>query len=324
MERRAFLRSIAALSALPLAAPLVTGCTPARGITGTVRIGVMSNLTHAPMLTALATGAIQRALPGLKIEVRTFRVGPRVTEALLGNAIDIATAGPAALVSMHARHPHALSLLSGVSSGGASFVTLPSITRAEDLHGARVASPQIGTTQDVSLRKWLAAHGVVPKEKGGDVIVDALASADVMAQMRRGALAGAWLQEPWATRIVEELGAKRFLDERDIWPRHRFPTSMLTARRAFVDARGDEASAITAAVRAEIDRATAEPAAVRDLAMAEIKRLTGKGLPKKVVDAAWARVDFLRDPLLEELATFARDARELGYVPTDDVRGLVA
>jgi NitT/TauT family transport system substrate-binding protein len=225
---------------------------------------------------------------------------------------------------MHARHEGApLVIMSGVASGGASLVSLPSIKTPNDLRGQRVATPQIGSTQDVSLRKWLAANALVPKEKGGDVVVDAMASSQIMEEMRRGRIAATWMPEPWATRVVEELGAPRTLDERDLWPEKRFPTSLLVARRRFLETRKSEADAVLAVVQEEIERAKTELAA-RDQALAEIKRLTGKGLPKKVIEGAWKRVDFTRDPLPVELAQFARDAKELGYVPSDDVRGLLA
>jgi NitT/TauT family transport system substrate-binding protein len=318
MNRRTFL-----LGALAAAAPLA-GCMRERGVEGVIRVGFLSNITHAPMIDAIASGRIEKRLPGVKVEVRVFRAGPRVCEALLGNAIDIGTSGPAPIVSMHARHAGGpLVILSGVASGGASLITLPNVTLPGDFRGKRVATPQIGSTQDVSLRKWMMEKGLVSKEKGGDVVVDAMASAQIMEEMRRGRIAAAWLPEPWATRVVEELSAKRMIDERDLWPKKRFPTSLLIARRGFVTARRAEAEAVVAVVQEEIERAQKELAA-RDQAAAEIKRLTGKGLPKKVIEGAWQRVDFTKDPLPEELALFAHDAKSLGYVPSDDVRGLLA
>jgi NitT/TauT family transport system substrate-binding protein len=296
---------------------LLTACRKPYGETGVVRIGFLANLTHAPMIVALASQAIAKALPGVKIETRTFRAGPRVCEALLGNAIDIATTGPAPIVSMHARHSgNPLVILSGVASGGASLIALPSIKSAADLAGKRVATPQIGSTQDISLRKWLTKNGLVTKERGGDVTVDALASANIMEEMRRGSIAASWMPEPWASRVINEKIAHRMIDERDIWAEHRFPTALLVARRPFFEVRGVEAKAIRAAVQEQIAKPN------KELTFAEIKRLTGKGLPKPVVDAAWPRVDYLTDPLPKELAEIAADSQALGYMPKTDVSGL--
>ena len=255
MQRRDFLRFSAAALAL-------SGCTPATGVKGVVRIGYLANLTHAPVLTAIA----KLALPGVKIETRTFRAGPRVCEALLGNAIDIGVSGPGPIVSMHARHAgNPLALVSGVTSGGASLVVLSRIHKAADLAGQRVATPQIGSTPDVSLRKWLGRNGLVTKERGGDVMVDALASADIMAQMRRGAIVGAWLPEPWATRIAIELNATRLVDERELWAEHRFPTALVVVRRPFYEARRAETDSVVRTIHDQIARAKTDPT-IRELA----------------------------------------------------------
>lgn len=318
MDRRAFLGFALAAAATPLA------CARPSGVPGTVRIGYLANLTHAPMIVALASGAIARALPGVIIETRTFRAGPRVCEALLGSAIDVGVCGPGPLVATHARHSgDPFALLSGVASGGASLIALPFVKSPRDLAGQRVATPQIGSTQDISLRKWLARNGLITKERGGDVVVDAMASSNVLEQMRRGRIAAAWLPEPWASRVALDLGATRALDERDLWPGRRFPTALLVARRAFLEARRREVEAIAAAVRDVIPRAPHDPS-IKRTTFAEIKRLTGKGLPPGVADAAWPRVDFDADPMPTTLAEIARDAFELGYVPRAEVNGLVA
>jgi NitT/TauT family transport system substrate-binding protein len=78
----------------------------------------MTNLTHAPAMVGLATGRIERAL-GQRVEARSFRAGPRVLEALVGDAIDVGVSGPAAIVYTHARHPGLLGILCGCASGGA-------------------------------------------------------------------------------------------------------------------------------------------------------------------------------------------------------------
>src|ERR1700690_2866015 len=144
--------------------------------------------------------------------------------------------GRAAIVYTNARHAGLLRVLSGCSSGGASFVVAKAsgIRGPGDLRGKTLATPQIGTTQDISLRKYLAAHGYKPAERGGDVTVHALDSMTILTEMRRGALDGAWLPEPWATRVVIDAGAERLVDERDLWPGRMFPTALVVARRDFV------------------------------------------------------------------------------------------
>src|SRR5687768_1269751 len=188
MNRRLFLGGAAALAATGIGGGIAFA---RRGSSDVLRVGVMMNLTHAPLLAGLGSGRIARALAPTKIETVPFRAGPRVSEALLGGAIDAGTAGSAALVIHHARHSgHSgrsggLRVVSGCASGGASFMVAKSsgIRAPEDLHGKRLAVTQIGTTQDVALRAYLRRHGLVDRAAGGDVTILAIASSVILDQM---------------------------------------------------------------------------------------------------------------------------------------------
>ncbi len=310
LSRRALLAGVGG-------ALLASACSRAGGERGVVRIGVMANLTHAPMLAGLASGRLARAIAPSRLESRVFRAGPRVTEALLGGAIDLGSSGPAAIVSTHARHPDALRILAGIASGGASFVVAANagISRADDLRGKSLATPQIGSTQDVSLRKYLHDHGLTVVDRGGDVRVLALASSDIRVQMMRGQLAGAWLPEPWATRLVTEGIATRLFDERTLWDGGRFATALLAGRRDFERTRPTETAQIVDALRLEVERAIADPAACEEEAFGEVKRLVSNPGPRPIFHEAWKLIDFTNDPMKVEVAAFARDAYALGLVP---------
>jgi NitT/TauT family transport system substrate-binding protein len=277
----------------------------------------MTNLTHAPMIVGVASGRIEKAV-GMPVEMRSFRGGPRVVEALIGDAIDAGTSGPCAIVFTHARHgAGALRVLAGCSSGGASFVVAEGagIRGPGDLRGKTLASPQIGTTQDISLRKYLHAHGFAPAERGGDVTVHALDPATILAEMKRGALAGAWLPEPWATRIVVEAKAVRLIDERDLWPDRRFPTALLTARGSFAREHPEVAQRLVEALADEVRRAVAAPAETQAAVNEVFGHVLGKRLPDKILASAWPFVDFTSDPMPDALETIAADAAELDLAP---------
>jgi sulfonate transport system substrate-binding protein len=290
---------------------------------GVVRVGFMTNLTHAPVIAGLASGRIERAL-GVRIEARSFRAGPRVLEALVGDAIDVGVSGPAAIVYTHARHAGLLHVLCGCASGGASFVVgrASGIRGPEDLRGKTLATPQIGTTQDISLRKYLRGHGYAPAERGGSVTVHALDSTTILAEMRRGALDGAWLPEPWATRVVIDAQAVRLVDERDLWPGRMFPTALVVARNDFLRRRPLLLPPLVLAVSDEVDRAIRTPAETRAVAAGELARLLGKGLPASLLEEAWRFIDFTRDPLPGALDTIAEDAWALGLAPRASCRTL--
>ncbi len=283
----------------------------------------MTNLTHAPAIAGVASGRLAQSI-GRPIEARSFRAGPRVLEALVGDAIDVGVSGPAAIVYTHARHPGFLRVLCGCASGGASLVvgSGSGIRGPKDLRGKVLATTQIGTTQDISLRKYLHANGYEPAERGGDVTVHALDATTILDEVRRRALDGAWLPEPWATRVVLEAGATRLIDERDLWPRRQFPTALVVARCDFLERNVALAAPIVAAMAAEVDRAVAAPDQTRGAACDEIARLLGKKLPAALVQEAWRFIDFTKDPLADALETIADDATMLGLAPRVSCRSL--
>jgi NitT/TauT family transport system substrate-binding protein len=316
VSRRTFLAGVAAA-----VATAATGVALGRknDASQVLRVGVMANLTHAPMLAGLGSGRIAQALAPVAIESRVFRAGPRVTEALIGDAIDVGTTGPAPAVVHHARHSSGgrggLRILGGCSSGGASLVVTrrSRIGAADHLHGKSLAVTQIGTTQDLALRSYLAAHDLRDTAAGGDVRVIAVAGATVLAQMKSGELDGAWLPEPWATRVVRELDAVRFIDERDLWPERRFSTAVLVARAD----RAADASVkrLAVALEEEVARALRDPATTRSEAYAELGQRVGNPGKRSDFDAAWAFIDFTTDPVRSSVEELGRRAKRLEILP---------
>jgi NitT/TauT family transport system substrate-binding protein len=190
------------------------------------------------------------------------------------------------------------------------------------LRGAQLAVTQLGSTQDVSLRKYLRERGLVTAEHGGDVRVTALAGAAVREQMRRGELAGAWLPEPWATSLVVDGGAVRLVDERDLWESGRFSSAMVVAGAETARTRAGELRRLADVVAAEIQRITEDAEAGRRESHTELNRLARNGGSRAVYDEAWGRIDFTADPLADAVARFARDALALRVLPNAEWRGL--
>lgn len=331
MNRRAFLGALAGAAASGIAG-VALASRRGSSDTSVLRLGTMANLTHAPVLAGLGSGRLARAVAPARLEATLFRAGPRVTEALIGDAIDVGTTGPAAAVVHHARHArHAgrgdggLRVLAGCASGGASLVVARSarVAGPADLRGKTLAVTQLGTTQDVTLRAYLAEHGLRDAAAGGDVRVIAISGATILAQMRSGGLDGAWLPEPWATRVVRELGATRLVDERDLWEGRRFATALLVSR---ADRLAHPAvPALVAALAVEVARARLAPAETRDEAYAELARRLGDPGKRAIFDEAFRWVDFTSDPLRPTVETFAARAAKLGLLPEGaDVSGLFA
>ena len=291
-----------------------------------LRLGYFPNLTHAPALTGVASGRFARALGAVRLETRVFNAGPAAVEALLAGALDAAYVGPMPAVAGHLRtHGRALRVVAGAASGGALFVVRrgAGIHGAGDLHGKRIATPQLGGTQDLALRRWLRANGLAPQESGGDVRVVPMENASALALLRQGALDGAWVPEPWAARLVAEADAEVLLDERDLWPGRTFATTVLVARLRYLREARSNVAALVRANAAEVAWITAHPAEAPLAANAAIGSLPGRALAPEVLRVAWSRIDFTTDPQRASLAANARSGQEVGLLPTGSIDDLV-
>ncbi|WP_242394573.1 ABC transporter substrate-binding protein [Anaeromyxobacter oryzisoli] len=287
-----------------------------------LRLGYFPNITHAQALVGVDDGTFARALGG-KLVTRVFNAGPAAMEALLAGDLDATYVGPGPAAIAYLRtHGQELRVVAGAASGGAVLVVRDARTPA-DLAGRRVATPQLGNTQDVALRTWLRAHGLAIGDRAGQVNVTPLSNPDILSLFARGELAGAWVPEPWGARLVAEGGGRILVDERTLWPGGRFPTTVLAvSRRALAERRPE----IDALLRAHVEL-TARYTARRDAFLAAVNaaygKLGGKPLPPAVLADAFSRLELLSDPLAAQLADQARHAQALGFAPPGEVSGMV-
>ena len=195
----------------------------AQGPATAIRVGAFPNITHAQAMVGKANGWFDKAMgPQVKIQWTSFNAGPSAIEALFAGAIDMTYVGPNPAINGYVRsNGEALRIIAGATSGGAALVVRgdSGINRPEDFHGKRIASPQMGNTQDVALRAWLKSQGLKTRDKGGDVEVMPVANPDQLTLFLKKEIDAAWAPEPWASRLVHDAGGKIFLDERSLWPK---------------------------------------------------------------------------------------------------------
>jgi NitT/TauT family transport system substrate-binding protein len=304
---------LAALTSLLLAASLAAQDAPV-----VVRAGHFPNITHSQGLMGQATGWFDKALaPEARVEWKIFNAGPSAIEALFAGAIDLTYIGPNPAINGYVRSQgEALRIVAGATSGGAALVVRADsgIQKAEDFRGKKIASPQLGNTQDVALRGWLKAHQLRLRERGGDVQVIPVANPDQLTLFIKKEIDGAWAPEPWASRLIREAGGRLFFDERDLWPDGQFVTTHLIVSTKFLrEHRGLLKKWIKAHV--ELTEWINEnlPEAKR-LLNQEIKRETGKALPPQVLDDSFSRLQVTYDPIRSSLMTSARWAFEAGFL----------
>jgi len=291
-----------------------------------LRFAYFPNVTHVQPLAGLPSGELTAHLPpGVRVETRLFSAGPALVQALLADEVDIGYVGPGPAVNGYLRSQgRALRVVAGASSGGAVFVVRreAGIASPEDLHGRRLATPQLGNTQDVALRRWLADRGLVPDTEGGDVRIVPTGYPEMPGLFLRGQVDGAWVAEPWGARLELEFGARLFLDERDLWPDGRFATGLVVAGRRVLERRPELVRAFLRGHVAVTRRLAAAPDRGATEISRELKRLTGQGLSPQVVALALSRTEPTWDPLRASVVELARAQKRLGFVESDDVSGL--
>lgn len=293
----------------------------------TVTLGYFPNLTHAPAIIGIEGGYFAKALgEGTELNPVTFNAGPAAIEALNAGSVDIAFIGPNPTVTGFTRsNGQSLRVIAGAAANGAALVTRPEITDASQLAGKKLASPQLGNTQDVALRYWLQQQGYqTTVEGGGDVQILPQDNATTLQAFAASEIDGAWVPEPWASRMVQEADGRVLVDEADLWPEHKFVVTNVIVRTEFLEQHPEQVQAVLSGLLDSLDAIEADPAAAKQSVNDSLERLTGKAMDPTVLDSAWKNVEFTADPLASTLREGAAHAASLGLLESAELEGLYA
>jgi NitT/TauT family transport system substrate-binding protein len=322
----------AVASAVNSAAPAATReSAPSGNPAAELKLGYFGNVTHAPALVGVNKGFIADELGSTKLSTQVFNAGPAAIEALNAGAIDATYIGPnPAINSFVKSQGQSVSIIAGAAAGGAQLVVKPEIKSAADLKGKTLASPQLGGTQDVALRTWLASQGYKTNVDGsGDVAINPTENAQTLKLFQDGKLDGAWLPEPWASRLVLTAGAKVLVDEKDLWDGSlsgkpgEFPTTILIVNQKFA---ADHPDTVKALLKGHVksvewlnnasagDKATVINAALKEAAGAELKA--------DVIDRSLKNIVFTVDPLAGTYQKLLADGVTAGTTKQADINGI--
>ncbi len=296
----------------PSPTPSASSALPKLPTAPVVRIGFFANVTHAPALVAVQLGLFEKALAaeGTKVEYTVFNAGPAEIEAMKGGAIDMGYIGPNPSVSGYtSTNGSLLRVVSGATSGGAQLVVRSGINSIADLKGKKIATPQLGNTQDVALRSFLKEKGLTFNSAGGgDVAIIPTDNATTLTLFKRGDLDGGWLPEPWASRLVLEAGAHVLVDEKDLWPGGQFVTTDIIASQAFLNQYPGTVRSVLQANNSAIKWIAKNILPAKDAVQEQITKWTGKPLADNVITRSWGNLRFTWDPLPLTLKKSADDA----------------
>ena len=342
VNRSTFLRrGIAAVAALPLLTLAACGygsdskddsskakvAAGAQKIDGldSVKIGYFGNLTHGTALVGVNKGYFQKALGATEAKYQVFNAGPSEIEALNSGSIDIGWIGPSPAINGFTKSKGTnLRIIGGSASGGVKLVVNPDkIKTLKDVKGKKIATPQLGNTQDVAFLNWIAEQGwKVDAQSGkGDVSVVRTDNKITPDAYKSGSIDGAWVPEPTASKLVAE-GGKVLLDEADLWPDKKFVITNIIVSQTFLKEHPD---VVRAVLRGSVKTNTwinANPDKAKAAANTKLQELAGKPLPANVLDPAWKSIQFTDDPLASTLNTEADHAVKAGLLKKPKLDGI--
>ncbi|KOT41376.1 sulfate ABC transporter substrate-binding protein [Streptomyces caelestis] len=290
-----------------------------------VRIGYFGNLTHGTALVGNKKGLFQKALGATEAKYAVFNAGPSEIEALNSGSLDIGFIGPSPAVNGYTKSGgRNLRIIGGSASGGVKLVVNPDkVTSLKDVEGKRIATPQLGNTQDVAFLHWAAEQGwKVDAQSGkGDVTVVRSDNKVTPDAFRAGSVDGAWVPEPTASKLVAQ-GGRVLLDEASLWPDGKFVITNIIVRQEFLE---QHPKAVEAVLKASVETnqwINAHPDEAKTAANEQLEADSGKALPAEVLDPAWKSIEFTDDPLAATLDAQAEHAVKAGLLEQPDLDGV--
>jgi NitT/TauT family transport system substrate-binding protein len=284
----------------------------------TVRLGFLTNITHAPALVALKEGFFTSALGSAgTLKATAFSTGTEETTALLAGQLDAAYVGPnPAINAWQKSGGTAIKIVSGAATGGASVVVAKGITSATQLKGKTLATPSLGNTQDVALRYWLKQNGITTTPTGGGdaFIKPTTPNSAAVLEFKSGQIPGGSEPAPYDIEMIKDGGTVLYTETG--------VTTLLVVTQSFLSA---HPAIVADLIKAQIQANNvikSNPAAAQADANAELAAYTGKALKPSIVAAAFKEIIFTNDPDASSLTADASQAVSLGLLKPVNLSGI--
>ena len=283
-----------------------------------IRVAFFPSIGHIIPIVGLEEKIFEKGIGEEKqIETKLFDSGPQVIESIFSGSIDIAYVGPGPIINGFLKSDGKdIKILSGAASGGASFIIQPNsgLESLENFDGKRIASPQISNSQDVSLRHYLQSHGLKSVEKGGTVFVLNISNPDIYTLFAKGDIDGAWVPEPWATILVQELDGIRLFNEEKLWPNEEFASVLLIVRTEYLENNPETVQKWVESHEKTVTWINSNPDESKLLFSSFLIDYMGKSLPTKIIDESFSNISITSDPIKNSVIIFAERADSLGYL----------
>jgi NitT/TauT family transport system substrate-binding protein len=284
-----------------------------------IRVGHFPNITHGQAVVAHALSRQgkgwfeERLGPGTKIEWFVYNAGPSAMEAIFAKSIDLTYVGSGPALNAYAKsNGGEIRLISGAANGGAGLVVQPeeNLRTPTDFRGKKIATPQLGNTQDISCRAWLREGGLKISQLGGDALVLPAANPDQLGLFKQKRVDAVWAVEPWLSRLEQEASGKVIVEERDV------PTTVLVSSVKFLNEKRDLAKKFAQAHAELTDWITKNPEEAQRLIKAELLEETRSDMSPQVIAAAWKRIVFTAETPRAAVEKFMQNSVSAGFIKT--------
>ena len=284
-----------------------------------LRVGHFPNITHAQGLVAhnftrQGKGWFEERLgAGTKIEWFVYNAGPSAMEAIFAQSIDLTYVGPGPALNAYTKANGAeIRLIAGSANGGAALVVQSdqNLKAPADFRGKKIATPQLGNTQDISCRSWLIAGGLKITQLGGDAQVLPTQNPDQLQLFRQKKIDAVWTVEPWVSRLERESGGKVLVDERDV------ATTVLVSSVKFLGAHRDLAKKFAEAHAALTDWMAKNPDEAQKMIKAELLEETRSDMAPDLIAQSWKRIAFTSETPRASVESFVQNSIKTGFIKT--------
>jgi len=232
-------------------------------------------------------------------------------EAIFAKSIDLTYVGSGPALNAYTRsNGQEIRLIAGAANGGSGLVVQSdqNLNAPSDFRGKKIATPQLGNTQDISCRAWLKAQGFKITQTGGDVTVLPTNNPDQLALLQSGGVDAVWTVEPWVTRLEREAKARVFLEDKDVI------TTWLVSSAKFLGSQRALAKKIVAANAELTDWIQKNPDEAQKLLIDELAAETKTTFAPDAVSPAWKRIKFTTAVPNELIAKAVQDGKDAGFL----------
>jgi NitT/TauT family transport system substrate-binding protein len=291
--------------------------TPAVAETTTIRVGHFPNVTHVHGVVAhnfsrQGKGWFEQRLgPDVKIEWFIYNAGPSAMEAIFADTIDITYVGPSPALNAYAKsRGEEIRIVAGSANGGEALVVQPDsgLKTAADFRGKKIATPQLGNTQDVSARAWLVAGGLKITQTGGDAQVLPTANPEQLSLFKQKQLDAVWTVEPWVSRLEMEADGKVLFEAP-----HAI-TVVLVSSVNFLGGKRELLRKFVAAHRDLTDWIQKNPEEAQRMVREELAAETRAAIAPELIARAWKRLIVTSEISREALEISVARAQSVGFL----------